>query len=221
MAFEEACTLRGNQTPADLQLNRESFKSMPYFKSMAQAGLITADSQEGRVCKFKGVAINHFLYQDVLRDLHMSYKEDLWKPEYAKRGGVLGDGMTMEKAYVRGFMLKAQAYKVTYAFNMMSDKIAMVVDAAEDVQFANIEYSIPVTFQRFDCGALTRLTRAWAWQGERDLEFQLEEFGLEDEMERLSMVVFIDTRPGRHARGKNGLYADIMKALEHDGEVRG
>jgi hypothetical protein len=222
MAFEEACTLRGSQTPADMKLNYESYKSIPYFKSMAKAGLLTTDSQEGRVHKFKGEAIDNFLHYDVRRDLHMS-KDDLWQPEYARRGGELGDGMTMEKAYVTGFMLKAHAERVTYAFNMMSDKLAVVVDVARDVQFSDIEYSIPVTFKRFDCGALTRLTRAWTWQGERDMERELElaDLGLEDEMERLSMVLFLDTRAGRRAKKKNGLYADIMKALEHDGEVRG
>jgi hypothetical protein len=132
----------------------------------------------------------------------------------------VGDGVSYEKGYVWGIMLAPNAIRVTSAFNMLSDKISMVVDAVKGVPRGRHPYSIPVTFNRFDCGALTQLTRATAWQGEKDMKFELENFGLASELKRLSVVVFIDPRPGRSARGRNGLYDDILKALEWKGQVR-
>lgn len=83
-------------------------------------------------------------------------------------------------------------------------------------------YSIPVTFKRFKNGALTRITRNTAWQGRNDrFNGDIQSLDVkQSEADRLSEIIFVDTKPGRRATGRDGLYADILTALSHHGRVR-
>jgi len=53
--FKEACLARLSATIGDEEflLNTESHKASDTFKEMAKYGLLTTDSQEGRVLKVK------------------------------------------------------------------------------------------------------------------------------------------------------------------------
>ena len=241
LTFEQACANRSRETPTDLKLNPESIDSLEIFRAMARARLLTLDSQEGHTYKIKGSPIDDDLFQEVVQ--HFSPPEmgtiskDTWAKidaEYRRRGGAIGDGMRYEKAYVWGFMLKEDAGRIAHAFNMLSDKIAMVVTAVEGDPPV---YSIPVTFNRFTVSSssnhrstntkhqtdqhLIRLTRITSIIGEGDVRQNLEELGIKKrEMSRVTVVVFMDPKPGRRAKGHNGLYADIFAALGHKGMVR-
>jgi hypothetical protein len=212
-------------------LNEESFASCVIFKDMAKKGMLTTNSQEGCVDSVKDGHVDAALYREVLEELRptmedeMSMRENkrwskeqinIWDEEYKRRGGRYVDGVVYEKAYLWGLMLCDHARKVADAFNMLSNKIAMVVDVVDEVTLLNEHaYSIPVTFTRFNSGVLSRFTRAYAWQSRESHVLDVEEHGLAaSEADRLSHIVFIDPSPGRKARSKQGLYVDVMKALE-------
>ena len=99
---------------------------------------------------------------------------------------------------------------------MLSNKIAIVVDVVAKVKLAEeYAYSIPVTFTRYKSGVLSRSTRAYAWQSRESHEFDVKEQGIDVlEAARVSHVVFIDPCPGRKARSKQGLFPDVMRALQ-------
>jgi hypothetical protein len=225
--FEQACVSRQDDTVQDLMLNVESHASLDIFKAMAKMGLLTTNSQEGQIIQVFKKPIDNSLFSRVSYDLPMTEEEndmnqwapkervDIWIEEYKRRGGICEDGIKYEKAYLLGLMLHDRAQKVTSAFNMLSNKIAMVVDTVTEVDDANA-YFIPVTFIRFKSGALSRQTQTYAWQGNYCHEFDLECQGIDpSEEDRLSNVVFIDPSPGRKACSKKGLYADVVRALMH------
>ena len=96
---------------------------------------------------------------------------------------------------------------------MLSDKIAFIVGTIDD---NNSAYMIPVTFTRFNSGKLLRYSQISAFHSTGYQVFDLDCFEIdEDETDRLAHVVFIDPKPGRKARRKHGLYADVMTALEY------
>lgn len=218
--FEQMCVLRAQQSASDMNLNPESITSMSLFKRMAALGLLTTDSQEGLTTRIENAAVDHTLFQTVISDLDLfdlpDFRDEMWMPEYIKRGGKLENGVQLEKAYVNGVMLKQDAGRIAHTFNMLSDKIAIVVDVVDCVTSAR-PYSIPVTFMRFKSGALTRLTRNTAWIPKQDsLEGRNHLDGMKNsEGRRLSEMIFIDTKPGRGAAGRNGLHHDIIRALNH------
>lgn len=136
------------------------------------------------------------------------------RSEYENHGGIFDDGTEYEKAYLHGLMLHNDAKTVVDTFNMLSNKIAMVVNAVDTWQ--EDEYSIPVTFTRFKSGILSRKTRAWAWETLEMHEFDVKcQNIITSDMSDISHIVFIDPCPGRKARSKKGLYPDVLQALKY------
>jgi hypothetical protein len=219
--FEQACEDRKSATIKDLQfLQEESYESLDTFKKMAEFGLLTTNSQEGREFRVVNQHVDDSLYYDVSSMDHIDWHSkaefeamhNKYLEEYVRRGGVCDDGTKYEKAYLAGFMLRDRALKVVDTFNM-SDKVAFVVDETDD---AHSGYMIPVTFTRFDSGKLLCHTSVCKRDACGQMEFEIEtETDLDkSEIDRLSSVVFIDPKPGRLALGTDGLYADVIKALE-------
>lgn len=225
--FEGACAARarGEDGPA---LNPESVKSGGAFRDMAARGLLTFDSQEGIVRQLSAACVDPRLYQRVVLELPEppgarersplsvpARQMKVWADEYARRGGTFERGVRAEKAYVAGFMLRGRARAAADEFNMTTDKLAFVRDGVECVGDSSAAYRIPVTFDRLASGRLVCHTSLDTWDDARWAADHAEVVGglLPGEAARVAQVVFVDPKPGRHARSPDGLHADILAAL--------
>lgn len=218
--FESACATRvSGGVEKGFRLNRLNDESLPSrgtFVAMAKKGLLTTDSQEGLVSPFAKGMSDNALFESVNRLHHATMTFEMMEKEYVRLGGTFEDGVQYEKAYLCGLMLHREAERAVDAFNMRSDKIAMIVDHINVTSGeTKTSYAIPVTFYRYTSGKVNYHTNVYAWETRDSHAFEVECQGMmPSEADRLTGVVFVDPKPGRKARSERGLYTDVLRALD-------
>lgn len=167
--------------------------SVPILEKIIKGGLITIDSQEG-VCKsgFEEVSRKFYRFE--------------------------------ERAYVSGFMKRDAAKDFVQRFNSESNKIAFIVQNEPRPGFYEEFWasktatpSIPVTVQgsattKAGIKELEPATQAPTVLPSKLIDFQKKEAHL-NKSEAVEMVYCIDPVYCRKASAANGLYKDILKAL--------
>lgn len=202
------------------KINKETVPSLPNLARMARLGLLTFDSQEGRICGKSMFPLNKEKWEkageriDGERDDAPPLESRLperWRRRmrdiYAELGGSWGRGSLMERAYVEGFAEPCLAENLVQSFNMYSDMTAWIVLESKE------SIGIPVTWTTFDkIGGRRAETWLHTTFTRKLIKAIKAESGL-DADEPASLVVFMDPKVGRKARSKGGLHEKILNAL--------
>ena len=193
---------------------------------MCDKGMLTTDSQEGMCKHVRGEAMDEDHWRAAIEatpelpteeatgDDAYAHPEHMKRicQEYVRRGGRTGDGRTLEKAYVNGFMQRDAAMKVVAAFNMLTDKAAWIVTRQKAAAKGRRPMAFsPVTSTAFDDGTFHIHTRQWYVMTDSEFAWMRGDAGMCDDARDLEYVTFVDPKAGRGAR--KGLFADIIRVL--------
>jgi len=117
----------------------------------------------------------------------------------------------MERAYLQGFMMEADAAKFIKAMSIHTDKNAIFVPVGVSFDDIPSEFDIPLTITKTNSEIKVETHMSAALP--RDLSDFFKKLVHLNKSEKVVFLSCWDTRWGRNAAGKQGLFTEVLKHL--------
>lgn len=119
------------------------------------------------------------------------------------------DGQQDERSYVDGFMKTNRVRKFCENVNMETDKIAFVLQPCPRDMYSHITVT-----RHGKLGNRKSETRTFLYNKQSTLAFLRRDAGVDPNDNTIVFVCCIDPRWERVAYGRNGLFGDVVRALQ-------
>ncbi len=210
-------------------LHPESSPGIGQLIRINELGLLTEDSQQGRILK-GNVPIDRALFAEITKELASTFMDEEQeivetniRVEYTKRGGKFTRGIYLkEKAYLSGFMPLDPARKLVQLLDQMDNIVAWQVQGGtgEDSTAGSwVTYELATQEGEFSNSAELPLFGVTSLKM-NDQPFSDNEYGelmgADPQDDHLFSYVSIqDSRFGSPADGKDGLFSKVILALKN------